>query len=113
MRNRKPAAYYYRVAEGYSVKRVAYDMNVSPRTVSRWLKKYREQHPELPPILTPLQKEIRDCFESGLTQQEIALYLKRPLKSVHRITAKLGLIEKKPKTISYNPSMDNKVRQKF
>jgi len=114
MKNRKPAlAYFYRVIEGQSVKRIACSMNVSSRTVNRWLKKYLKQHPELPPILTPFQTDVKDCYEAGLTPQEIALYLKRPLKSIHRVTSKLGLIKKKPKTISYNPSMDNKVKQKF
>ena len=113
--NRKLAmAHYYRTVKGYSVRDIAYLIfSVSPRTINRWLKKYLKQHPESLPVLTPFQTDVKDCYESGLTPKEIALYLKRPLKSVYKITKKLGLIKKKPKTIRYEPHMDNKVKQRF
>ena len=112
--NRRIAlAYFYRAIEGFSVYKTAVIFGVSSRTINRWLKKYQEEHPDIPPILTELQKEIRDCFESGLTPQEIALYLKRPLNSVYKVTSKLGLIKKKSKHVHYDPSMDGKVEQKF
>ena len=106
-------AYDLRANKGLSAEKVAKQLGVNAHRVTRWVKEMKKKYPKLPDILTPFQFQVKQRIEDGCTPEQISIILKRSLASVYRVTAKLKLLHKKPKTVSYIPEMDKYIEKKF
>lgn len=103
---------------GMTQQEVAVELCMSRSTISRILKHIEKKAPQLFPILTPKQKQIRDLIcNAGLTHQMIALDLAINEHTVDHIVEQLKkkgvCLPSPPKTKCYQTYMDAEIKQKF
>lgn len=104
--------------EGLPVREAALRLNWSEKTVRRLLAELEVQAPQLFPILTPRQLEVRDLFNEGHTNAQIALMLKISKGTVCSILQNLRKKGVLPKQFaipmcSYNEAQDLEIKEKF
>lgn len=93
-------------------------MGVSQREVELLLTSVKKKAPQLFPILTLRQKQVHDLWLENKTYKEIAKTLLISTNTVNAtvddINKKYGYIKLKIKgMLSFNDSMEGKVKQKF
>jgi len=103
---------------GLSVKMAAIVMHITPQAVNRLLSRARTTCPQLFPLLTKQEVNVRDLLAAGSAKAYIADHLQVSLRRVDQIiesvNEKRGSIDTKPvKMVSYQPYMDSQIRKKF
>jgi DNA-binding CsgD family transcriptional regulator len=99
-----------------SVDEAAAKMGVSHKAVLKLLKSVEHKAPQLPPVLTPRQQAVLLLIEKGLRPTEISTAMglsESDVSNVIKFLSERKFISVPAKTISYKPSMDNKVIHKF
>ncbi len=105
--------------EGLSTDEAARRMSITPQAVNRLLDRARTVCPQLFPLLTKQEANVKALFAIGWTRAEIADQLQVGLSRVSQI---IGVINDKQgtnlqlspiKMLSYQPWMDNKIVRKF
>lgn len=95
----------------------ALEMAISVSRLNQILRSVKTKAPQMFPILTSKQHKVSLLLNEGETHAEIARGTGLSIKQVDNVTAqlhKLGIcIYNRPKTVSYNPSLDSKVIRKF
>lgn len=108
--------------EGLTVKEAAIRMELREHIVRRLLKSVKQKCPQLFPILTKRQHTILKMYlGNGDSQQTIARKLKTTQSNIQatiqRMKEKgvkgLDTVRFMGKTVSYKPSMDKYIEQKF
>jgi len=104
--------------DGHTTAEAAVLMNISPQAVNRLLSRARTTCPQLFPLLTKQEVNVRDLLAAGSTKAYIADHLQVSLRRVDQIiesvNEKRGSIDTKPvKMVSYQPYMDSQIRKKF
>ena len=102
---------------GFTRKRTAELMEISEQRLSSILQSARIKAPQLFPILTQNQKKVYDAImDAGKNREFIAMNSDWPISKVDAIIAQLrkkGVSLTVPKTVRYEPHMDDKVVRKF
>ena len=103
---------------GKTITEAAEIMGISQRAVSYLLNKLKKTSPQLFPILTICQKQVYDLWLEGRSRCCIAERLgvtESTIKSIiNCVNKKFGYeVLRRDKTLSYDGSMDNNVKQKF
>ena len=102
---------------GLTRKAAAAKMNISEQRLSSLLQSVKKKAPQMFPILMQNQVDVRSLvMDSGMDRQRIADYYNWPIKKVDNIIAQLrkkGISLTVPKTVRYEPHMDNKIARKF
>ena len=104
--------------EGYSVKEAAAVLGLTEAGVRRILREVKKIAPQLFPILSKRQKLVNDLWLEGKSYNEIADELGVSVSTVDStvqdINKKFGYEHLKiSKTLSFNDSMSNKVKERF
>ena len=91
-------------------------LGVSQATISRTLVAVKKKAPQMFPILTLRQAEVRGYANYGLTWEEIAYIVNRPIEAVTKTVSELKVkgitFGKRPKTIRYQEYMDSQIKHK-
>ena len=103
---------------GLTTDKAAEIMGVSQRRVQQLLQSAEQKAPQLFPILTKHQAEIKWLInEAGLTFEQVAEVLKVTPNSVSNTVKVLKekdvYIERRKKTVQYQDWMDGQVKEKF
>lgn len=102
---------------GLTRKKAAENMKISQARLSEVLKSARLKAPQLFPILTHEQNNVRwAIMEMGQDRQTCAIWWNWSIKKVDNIIAQLrskGISLTVPKTVRYEPHMDGQVRKRF
>ena len=105
--------------EGLTQKEAAKKMNISHQAISELLAHVKKAIPDCFPILTKLEAQVYHYYMvEGWEVDEIAEYMEKSretiYKTLHRTRDKgMYFTEAKGRVLSYDPSMDVDVRQKF
>lgn len=103
--------------KGWTRKIAADYMGVSEQRLSSILQSAKKKAPQMFPILTQRQLAVYDAMKKyGLNREGVANLLPLPIKKVDAIIAQLrrkGVSLTVPKTVRYEPHMDNQVKQRF
>ena len=104
--------------EGLSVEAAAKRMSITPQAVNRLLSRAKEACPQLFPLLTKQEADVKALFRAGWTRTEIADKLQVSLGRISQIVGsaneKQGIACERPvKMLSYQPYMDSQIRKKF
>ena len=104
--------------EGLSTDEAAKRMGTTPQAVNRLLSRAKKLCPQLFPLLTKQEADVKALFAAGWTNVEIADKLQ---VSLSRISQIIGSVNEKQgttccgpvKIIPYYPWMDSQIREKF
>ena len=105
--------------EGLPVVEAAKRMSITPQAVNRLLNRAKKSCPQLFPLLTKQEADVKGLFRAGWTRTEIADKLQVSLSRVSQI---IGSANEKQGTVCsfetvkmthYEPWMDGQIREKF
>jgi len=104
--------------EGLPVVEAAKRMGITPRAVNRLLDRARITCPQLFPLLTKQETDVKALLAIGWTNPEMADQLQ---VSLSRISQIIGVINDKQgttrlppvKIVAYQPYMDSQIKEKF
>jgi len=104
--------------DGLPVVEAAKRMGITPQAVNRLLNRAEAACPQLFPLLTKQEVDVKALLAIGWTKLEIADQLRVCLSRVRQIIVavndKQGTTRLPPiKTVRYEPWMDDKIRKKF
>lgn len=104
--------------EGLPVIEAAKHMNITPQAVNRLLDRVRTTCPQLFPLLTKQEVDVKALLVIGWSNQEIADQLRVCLSRVRQIIGaindKQGTVRLPPvKIVQYQPFMDSQIKEKF
>ncbi len=104
--------------KGLSTDEAAKCMKITPQAVNRLLSRAKKLCPQLFPLLTAQEADVKGLFRAGWTNDEIADELQVSLSRISQIAGavneKQGTACSKPvKMLSYQPWMDDQIVRKF
>lgn len=104
--------------EGLSTADAAKRMKITPQAVNRLLKRAKATHPELFPLLTKQEADVKALFVAGWSYEDLADKLQispnRVSQIIREINEKQGTVCSKPVVVlRYETWMDGQIRRKF
>jgi len=104
--------------DGLPVVETAKRMGISPQAVNRLLNRAEATCPQLFPLLTKQEVDVKALLAIGWSNQEIAdqlqVCLSRVRQIIRAINDKQGTVRLPPvKIVQYQPYLDSQIKEKF